>query len=102
MLNEVGGKNDTVSQQFSVETARSLIIKSNFLCRKPSKSRTNGRDYNILVNWINCLEKNLHKDRRQVLSRDQGTRLSLDMVRHTNSPALFHYIQKQNLKRREG
>ena len=37
MLNEVGGKNDTISKKFFVETASSLIIKPEFLCRKPSK-----------------------------------------------------------------
>ena len=50
MLNEVGGKNDTVSQLFFVETASSLIIKLELLWRKPSKSRTTGRDFNIPAN----------------------------------------------------
>ena len=42
----------------------------------------------------------LHTDRRQVLSTDQGTRLSLNTVGHTKSPAFFHYIRRQNLMRR--
>ena len=70
-----------------------------FLCRKPSISRTTARDFNIPMKWISCFWKFSHIDRRQVLSQD--TRLLLDRVGHTNNPVPSHCIQRQTPKRHE-